>query len=537
MVITAGGTTIGRDPRDTIHIAHGEVSRKHAVIRLDEQGRFIIEDLDSRNGTYLNGKRIKQAVLQNHDRITIGNRTFLFLLKSITIEGFLMDPSISVSDTIDLSEDEIGLSELWAQNIDLATEGFFRRAEDNTLMDPTLPAYSASRRLSLLYRLSEKLRVAKDHDDVFEQGLDLIMEAIAGADCALIMLRSNDHQSIEVKAFRLRDSQTPKKDAIPVSKTLVEWVILEKVALVSQNAGDDLRFQDSDSIRIHNVRAIACVPLMRKDKVIGVLYTSSRTVFNTISQEDAVFAAAVANELALSIENIRLQKEALRNERMAAIGLTVSNLAHNIRNLVTLSQNAVDLMEMHLEKINDPLIDRNWRWIQQSFSGISKLTNGMLEYAKEDELHLRMTDINAMILRYRKIFDQSLAREGLEFAFALSPDNPQWMMDENQFQRAFFNLITNAIHAVKERTDGKIQVSTQVENDCLTISVGDNGCGIDAKKQNRVYDLFFTTKGTKGTGLGLPMVQKFVEKLNGKLTFKSEKGVGSTFSMAFPKRR
>jgi len=537
IVISGEGTTIGRDPKDSIHIAHAEVSRRHAIIRL-EDGHFCIEDLDSQNGTYLNRKRIQRAILKNHDTITIGNRTFLFLLKSVTITDLLMDPSISASDTIALSEDEIDMTELWAQNASSAAKGFFQKAEldvDHTDVGLEQPAYSASKRLSLLYRLSEKLRVTKSADDIFAQGLDLILEAVPGADSAMIMLQSGNDGSIEVKAYKLRDSLASAKDAIPVSRTLVEWVLAERVTLVSQNVSDDMRFQDSDSIRIHNVRSIACVPMMRENKAIGALYVASRTIFNTITQEDAVFASAVANELALNLENIRLQREALKNERMAAIGLTVSNLAHNIRNLITLNQSALDLMEVHLRSIDNPQIDKNWHWIQQSFSGINKLSTGMLEYAKENDLHLKMTDINQMVMRYRKAFEHNLSREGLKFEFTLSPENPQWMMDEIQFQRAFFNLVTNAMHAIKNCKDGMIHVSIAVESNTLVVSVMDNGCGIDPDKKSRILELFFTTKGTTGTGLGLPMVQKFVEKLGGRLEFDSEWGKGSTFRMIFPK--
>jgi len=257
---------------------------------------------------------------------------------------------------------------------------------------------------------------------------------------------------------------------------------------------------------------------------------------SSIIQEDAVFAAAVANELALNINNIRLQKEALRNERMAAIGLTVTDLAHNIRNLITLNQNAVDLMQMRIKRIEDPQLNKNWQWIQQSFSEINKLSTDMLEYTKEDELDLKMTDINRMILRYRKTFEENLSREGIAFEFSLSKENPKWMMDEKLFQRAFFNLVTNAIHAVKNRTKGQIIITTSVEsNKYLVIGVGDNGCGIGAKTKSRIFDLFFTTKGTMGTGLGLPMVQKFVEKSGGRLEFESEEGAGSVFKMVFPK--
>ncbi len=536
ILITSQDTSIGRDTDDTIQIVSKKVSRKHALIT-NNKGQFFVEDMGSQNGTYVNEIRIKKELLKSHDKITVGDRTFLFLLQSTPLEELLLNPGFDASDTIAISEDDIDLSELWAQAANTATEGFFQQAELQA--NETLEfAPSASKRLSQLYKLSEKLRTTKDENTIYEQGLDLIMEAIHSADYALIMLKAKTNDTIRVKTFRTRKHGDIDEDAIPISRTLLDWVLTEKVALISQNVDDDLRFQDSDSIRIHNVRSIICVPLLREDGVIGVLYAGSRTLLNPVTQEDAIFAAAVANELALSIDNIRLQKEALRNERMAAIGLTVTNLAHNIRNLITLNQSATQLLEQYLLNTQDTRLKKNLEWIQQSFTGIHELTNGMLEYARDDELFLAETDINEMILRYKKIFEKSLKGEGIEFLFKLSPQKPKWMMDETQFQRAFFNLVTNAIHAVDKKEDGQISVETAVEeNRRLIINVSDNGCGLDPKKKDRILELFVTTKGTKGNGLGLPMVLKFVEKMGGKLDFGPNPDRGAFFKMIFPKQK
>jgi two-component system NtrC family sensor kinase len=145
-------------------------------------------------------------------------------------------------------------------------------------------------------------------------------------------------------------------------------------------------------------------------------------------------------------------------------------------------------------------------------------------------------DINRSIRRYRKSIESSLSRNGLVFEWVLTEKNPIWLTDEVQFQRALLNLVINAADAVKERPEGRIRIRTSlVKKQILAVSVLDNGCGISAQKKGRVLDLFFTTKGTKGTGLGLPMVQKFVEKSGGQLKFRSKEGVGSAFTMLFPR--
>jgi signal transduction histidine kinase len=278
------------------------------------------------------------------------------------------------------------------------------------------------------------------------------------------------------------------------------------------------------------------VPIAGKNDVLGLLYAQSDNLIAPMTKEDATFASAVANELALNIESIRFQAKALKNERMAGIGLTIGNLAHNIKNLIALNQSASQLMDSHIARSGDDQIEKYWQWMQQGLSGISQLSTDILDYVKEDQFLNRPTDINKAIKKYRHSLERRFSHEGISFEFVLSAENPVWVIDEIQFQRALLNLVINAVDAINDKKRGKIRISTALKaNRCLTVSVIDNGCGIPSSKMDKVLDLFFTTKGTRGTGLGLAMVQKFIEKAGGKLTFKSKEGIGSKFQMIFIK--
>jgi signal transduction histidine kinase len=239
--------------------------------------------------------------------------------------------------------------------------------------------------------------------------------------------------------------------------------------------------------------------------------------------------------MALTIVNIRLQQSAIRNERMAAIGLTVANLAHNIKNLTMINQNAIELMEMHLDQIGDEKANTCWEIIHHGFQRINKLSVEMLAYASEKELSPASSDINMVILANTDLSDWSLKENGIELSLELSDESPRCMIDERQLQDALLNIVVNAVDAIGNRQDGKIRITTAVEdNRWLVIAVHDNGCGIDPVKKQKIFDLFYTTKGTNGSGLGLPMVVKFIESSGGKLQVSSEPGVGSTFKMVFP---
>jgi two-component system, NtrC family, sensor kinase len=528
--IRLGSTSIGRDASNTIQISRESVCPNHAVIAFKE-GRYVLEDLNSRKGTFVNERSIRTATLQHHDRICFGDRTFLFLTKSDP--GTTVAALIEAHDAISVTEDPLEPSELMAQTAASAALGMFPKKASARMAEPEESDF-AHQRLSLLYRLSETLRSTRSSDEILDKGLDLILEAIPSVARVVAILGPHPQKELRINALKAREPFT-QNSSIPISRTIVDWVLTEKMALVSQNPAEDHRFSGSESIRIQNPNIIMVVPLMKEDRVMGMLYAEGRSILDAFTRQDLAFAAAAANEMALCMENIRLQKELIQNERMAAIGLMMTNLAHNIKNLLSLNQNALDLLGLQLRDIEDKKISRSWGYIAQSFTRINNLAVGMLAYAKEHHMVLAPTLINEVILSHRDILKQSLANKGIALELRLSAENPKWLMDANQFQRAFINLVVNAVDAVKTKTDGCVTITTHVDHyNRLIVSVTDNGTGIAAGYKDQIFDLFFSTKGTGGSGLGLPMVKKFVGQMGGELTVVSEEGAGSTFTMIFP---
>ncbi len=533
--IKLGDTTVGRDPGNVVQIAHDSVSGNHSRISFKD-GQYLITDLGSESGTLLNGRRVKTAALQHHDKLSFGDRAFIFLTKSHPEYKSGYNSILPSSHTdITISEEDVDPSELLAQRAEDAALSLFLDTKSAAAQPPD-KSLLAHQRLSLLYQLSEKLRSTNELDEILDKGLELILKAIGAAERAMIVLISNPRQELRIGAVKYRDARKDA-DSFPISRTIVDWVLTEKMVLVSQDLSEDCRFQDSESIRIHNLNSILVVPLIKKDKVIGMLYIDGRTILDAFDQQDVAFSAAVANELSLCIENVRLQQELIQNERMAAIGLTMSNLAHNMKNLLALNQNAVDLLKLQLKELQNEKINKSWSYIQQSFTRIHNLTVNMLAFAKEQDIVLRPVSINKVILSNRDAIEQSLESKGIELALDLNPDIPPWMMDANQFQRILLNLLVNAIDAVKGKPNAKITIATQLDNDDrLKVTISDNGCGIAADRQEKIFDLFFTTKGSGGSGLGLPMVKKFVEKMGGALTLQSAPDAGATFTMSFPRK-
>jgi signal transduction histidine kinase len=526
-----GVITIGRSRSNTIYLAHGSASRNHARISLID-GQYVLSDLKSRNGTYVNKKRIKNISLKHNDRIVLGDRSFVFSLK---------DPEHDDSDLVYTSsenavrfqEDDIHLPDMVASKAETAAQTFLDPNKDGKEISAE-QALDAHSRLLLLYQLSDKLRYAKNADEILSMGTDLIFGALPSAERGVAMLRSSSKDPLKAHIVKYRHKK-PEGDVIPVSQTVINKVIKEKLALVSRDALDDSRFETGDSIMVHNLNSIICVPLISGERVIGVLHLDTSQILDAFTQNDLEFTAAVANEMSITIDNSRLQREAVQNERMAAIGLTITNIAHNIKNLQHINKGVEELMSMHVSGISDENLQKTWQLLRKYLEQINNLSANMLNFTRVHPVKLDLIDINSIVLNYRDFFQENLTSKGNKLVMDIDPNLTKWVMDESGLKRALLNLVVNANDAVQEKDNGIITISTFIDaQNHLNIGVSDNGCGIEPDRINDVFQLFFTTKGTKGTGLGLPMVQRFVERLGGTITVESKVDEGSTFNLNIP---
>jgi signal transduction histidine kinase len=274
---------------------------------------------------------------------------------------------------------------------------------------------------------------------------------------------------------------------------------------------------------------------MNDEQVIGAVHLDSRDFLNPLTAVDMEFVAAVANEMAVWIENNRLQRDVIRNERMAAIGVTVTNVAHNIKNLLHMSMNAVGLMNQHLEDVADEKIHTRWHLVRRCIERMNRLAADMLEFARFEPAKQTWVDVNAALYDNRELFEKPLKDAGIRLEWDLTPDLPECLLDEVQLHRAILNLVVNAEDALKGVSGGRIVISTSLdERQRLYIKVSDNGSGIPSEEMDKVFQLFYTTKGTDGSGLGLPMVLKFVKGANGRIEVESEPGKGTSFYLIFP---
>lgn len=303
---------------------------------------------------------------------------------------------------------------------------------------------------------------------------------------------------------------------------------------VSDVARDPRWFAEADAVSGFETRSVLALPMLRSSQLVGVLEVLNRRRGEAFTAADEASLSVLAGEAAILIENARLQQEKLQAERLAAIGRAVSELAHCIKNILNGIQGGAYVLDLGLEKDDSQKLKTGWNMVKRNATFLSNLVLDMLAYAKERAPHYEDTDINGLINTVVELLAAEAARRGIEVTAQLDSGLPVVRVDPTGIYRVLLNLGTNAVDACTENS-GRVCVRSQQAGDgWLTIEVEDNGCGIAPEHRARLFAEFFSTKGAKGTGLGLPVAGKIVKEHGGRIDVDSAAQGGARFAVWLP---
>jgi len=277
-------SSVGRSKDNDIVLADFSVSRHHAY--LEKVGEELyVEDNQSTNGVFLNGRKVTRNLVQVGDEMAVGN----FKLQ------FIKSQFVSASGTFVRSLQDFQLD-------------YFLDAGTKQAPVPAKTEEEEEKRskiLAVLVRMARTLLTTGDLDEVLNKIMDVVFDAIE-ADRAYILLKQEG--LLEPKLVRSRTGPLSKEE-LPFSRTICDQVVNQKVSLITHDALADARFEEGKSIRIHQIRAAMCAPLWNKERVIGMIYVDSPTRVGTFTAEDLDILTALANLAAVALERALLTQQ------------------------------------------------------------------------------------------------------------------------------------------------------------------------------------------------------------------------------------
>ncbi len=529
---------LGRDKSSPILLHDHEISRRHAEVRpVDDSFRIV--DLGSANGTFVNGQPVDQVALRSGDRLQLGQTVMLFHEGPGSPDRDLM-ARVEMSRTTDDDRSAI------LKSIPVGDASRVLQATDTAggwLKDRLL-------NLSVMYQATQAINHVLDTDALLPQILELVFESI-GADRGAILLKNDDGQ-LQPKAVRWRGPADPD-ERMTISRTIIDHVLEQGQGVVTSDAPADSRFSPAQSIVDYGIREAICVPVQGRHVTLGVLYADIRsggisdlglglgkaTPRRHFSQDHLMLMVAIGHQAGLAIENTVFYQDKLQAERLAAVGQTIATLSHHIKNILQGIRGGSYLIDMGLNEKDEAIVRRGWTIVEKNQNKIYNMVMDMLSFSKDREPALEPGDLNATMADVVELMQSRAQELGVTLDWEPALDLPETLFDADGIHRAALNVVTNAIDASEGAEAPRVVVTTSWDAETATaqITVTDNGVGIEESELASIFQIFASSKGSRGTGLGLPVSRKIVLEHGGKISVTSQIGQGSRFAIELPLKR
>jgi len=296
-------TIVGRHEKCDLRLVDSMVSRNHCLI-LSEGKRFVVKDLESRNGTWVNGRRIKnRRNIKVGDVIQIGPFRLLFSpLRSPDVS-----PGLAQTQTVDLThlDQEPFVHKHETERIVKPLgmiSSYLSEATENAERVPTrVRRERLNRNLLTLYRITEELVVTKDLDEILDYVMDQIFDIFTPSQ-ATILLRDGEEAPVPQKERAAAEEGNIR----PVSTTIIGRILNDRVAILTDNALEDPRFDMGDSVVIDGIRSVMAAPIWEERTILGVIYVDSLDIAAGYQAEDLDLLTAIGHQAALAIQRWKL---------------------------------------------------------------------------------------------------------------------------------------------------------------------------------------------------------------------------------------
>ena len=517
--LTADEVEVGRGHKAGVAIPDKLLSRVHFRLRRDEGG-WLVEDLGSTNGTAVGGERVVGRARVPYRVPVRAGKTVLELLPPPGASHHDMDESCIAF--------RLQLPQVGAMTRTIELQGPPPGAED--------------RKLATIYRLQGLLSSDLDETSLHHAVLEAITDAVP-ADHAYLLLRDTDKDTLAAVSQRDAHGLVPEMSENNLSRSIVNYAKDRGEAVLSRDAQLDERFR-GQSVAEMQVRSVMCVPMPGRAAIQGLIYLVRTQAGRAYAQDDLRFLAAIAYSGGLAIENRRLLAHSLRQERMAAIGLAAASLSHCVKNILTGLEGSVSLIRLGIDGNDTALMNAAWDILNKNHKRLSSLMLDLLNLAREESPHFDTQNLTELVLEAVETLQMQAQKEHIRLeAVDVDRSKPIHVeCDGRGLHRVLMNLLHNALDATRarfgEQDGGQVQVHVGLDDQLQTfvLSVSDNGAGIKPEDRPRIFEIFHTTKGSEGTGLGLAVTRKIVETHRGAVTFASEVGKGTTFTVRAPIR-
>jgi len=381
--------------------------------------------------------------------------------------------------------------------------------------------------------------------------LDDALKVITREACVLmegkmssLLMLDEQREWLDLRASHGAGRAYVQKPRLSVEESLLGIVVRRRKPLQVLNVQTSTRYQSIEISRREGLVSLLSVPLVFGGQPIGTLsvYTGEPHVF---SNEEIRILSALADLSAIAIEKARLyerivdvEEQLRQNEKLSALGLLAAEVAHEIRNPLTVMKMLYHSLDPKFPE-DDPR-RKDARIISEKMDHLNRIVEQVLDFARTTEPQLRPVNLNELISELSLLTRHKLTQQNIRLIHHFDPGLPMVMADPTQLEQAFLNLVLNAVEAMP--TGGRLTISSRFlapggrENPPARVRIEfkDSGPGMSKDQRDRAFSSLLRTTKRKGTGLGLPIVARLIEAHRGQVELRSGSGRGTTIVVTLP---
>jgi len=361
--------------------------------------------------------------------------------------------------------------------------------------------------------------------------------------CSVMML-DESREWLDLRASYGAGKAYLQKPRLSVEESVLGVVARRKKPLQLENVQTSSRYQNIEVARREGLVSLLSVPLMFAGQATGTLSVYTGQPYN-FSNEEINILTALAELSGIAIEKARLyerivdvEEQLRQNEKLSALGLLAAEVAHEIRNPLTVMKLLYHSLNLKFPD-GDPRT-KDARLIDAKIEHLNKIVERILAFARTTEPQLAPVNLNELIDELGLLVRHKLANQNVKLVGDLAPDLPMIMGDAPQLEQAFLNLILNAAEAmleggtltIKSRAVRLPRVSEQPTH--VSVEFKDTGKGMSEELQKRAFTAVLSTTKAKGTGLGLAIVGRIIETHRGDIRIKSRLKHGTSIIIKLP---
>jgi len=282
------------------------------------------------------------------------------------------------------------------------------------------------------------------------------------------------------------------------------------------------------------------LPLIARNSVMGIACFERAANDPVFTPQEVEIGFDLASEFSGALKNILLFEENVKMERLAAVGQAMGMVVHEIKNIMQLARFSDEMTRMGIKEKNEKFLTTGLFKMAKTLKEMDGFIWEMLSLTKDYQLEPEKVDLAAILAELQGDLAERAEGYHIKLDFKTDPGFPVVEGDGRSLYRALLNLVKNAFEAFQDKEDARVEIRARIKDDeHYELIVQDNACGMSEEVKAKLFEAFFSTKGKRGTGLGLMVVARTAKMHQGVVNVESQPGVGTKFILTlrrvFPK--